>query len=226
MDYKYNRRYFETIHWLLLSFIILIGFVLLYFNIWIGILVLLSVAAFIFYKLYDKPTEGDIDHVYEEQAQLAIQKGFDRLNLHPNELSVIDPIVIDGPMLDAIRYNPAVFRGKDGEVRSSNYEVIVFYFSSNQMYYYKQSFSVIDEEINESFGEVFYEDIVSISTSSVTTSYMDLKRKRESFFNLDIFELHTSGGTTIKNTVRDLEYIKQDIMAMKDIIREKKSALS
>lgn len=223
MDYKYNRRYFESIHWLFISFVVIVGLILLYFFLLIGIAILLGVGAFIFYKLYNKPIEADIDIVYDEQAHLIIQKGVERLGLHASDVSLIDPIVIHGPLLDKIRFDPIVIKGKDEEVRSSNHEIIVFYFSEKQMYYYKYSFSVIDDEMNETVGEIFYQDIVSVSTSSITTPYFDHRKRREDFFNLDVFQLTTSGGTLIKCPVKNLQNIEQQIIAMKNILRDKKN---
>lgn len=224
MDYKHNRRYFDVISWRFISFIIIVGLILLYFYLFIGIAILLAVGAYIYYKkFYNKPTEEEIDIVYEEQAHLAIQNGYEKLSVHPSDVDLIDPIVIHGPLLNKIRFNPAVIKGKDRQVRSSNHEVIVFYFSEKQIYYYKCSFSVIDEEMNESIGEVFYQDIVSISTSSITTPYVDHRRKRENFFNLNVLQLTTSGGTSVQSPIKDLSSVEPSIIAMKDILREKKN---
>lgn len=224
MDYKFNRRYFDVMNWWFISLVILIGLIMLYFFLFIGILILLAVGSYIFYKLYYKPSETDIDIVYEEEARQAIQQGFEKLSLHPTEVQLIDPIVIHGPFIHNIRFKPSVIKGKDKQVRSSNHEVVVFYFSKDQIYYYKKIFSVIDDEVNETIGEIFYQDIVSIATSSTTTSYYDNLRKRESFFNLDVFELTISGGTTIQCSIKEPHHIEPRIAAMKDVLRRKKSA--
>lgn len=223
MDYKFNRRYFDVINWLFVSIVIVVGVITLFFYLLIGIAILLAIGSYIFYKFYKKPIEADIDIAYKEQAHVAIQTGYEKLGISPRDFQLIDPIVIHGPLLNKIRFDPVVIRGKDQRVRSSNHEVIVFYFSEQQIYYYKRSFSIIDDEMNETIGEIFYDDIVSVSTSSTMTPYYDSRRKRESFFKLDVFQLTIAGGTSVQCPIKDLRDFEQTILAMKDILRKKKS---
>lgn len=226
MDYKYNRRFFSFINWISTSLMIVVGLISLYFYLLIGMIILLAIGSYIFYKYYDKPVEADIDIVFEKQAHIAIQRGYEKLGLQSQstEMALMDPIVIQGPFLGKISFDPMVFKGKDQQVRSSNHQVIVFYFSNKQVYYYQCNFSVIDDEMNETVGEIFYQDIVSVATSSTTTLYFDSRKKQERFFNLDIFELTTSGGMSIQCPVKDYKTTEQSISAMKDLLREKKSA--
>lgn len=224
MDYKYNRRYFDYINWIWVSVVILIGIISLYFYWFIGIPILLGVGAYIFFKFYQRPLDADIDLVYERQVQQAIEHGYEKLNLHPADVQLIDPIVIHGPLLKGINFDPVVIRGKDQYVRSSNHEALILYFSEKQIYYYKVSFSIIDAEVSETVGVIFYQDIVSVSTSSTTTRYLDHRVRRERFFNLDVFQLTTAGGTSIDCSIRNVGDIEPSIVAIKDILREKKSA--
>lgn len=223
MDYKFNRGYFEKIPWFLLSFIGLIGIILLFYYFLIGFLILLVVGAFLFYKLYGKPKDGDMDLVYEEQAQLAIQRGFEKLGIRAGSAMLMDPIVIHGPLIDKISFEPVVFKGRDNIVRSSNYGVVVFYFGEEQVYYYHHTFSVIDDEVNEVFGELFYKDIVSISTATITTPYFDAHKRKERFFKQNIFEMTTSGGFKIKCPIQDLARVENHLEGMKDILRKRKN---
>lgn len=224
MDYKYNRRYFDYINWIWMSVIILIGIVSFYFYWFIGIPILLGVGTYIFFKFYQRPLDTDIDLVYERQVHQAIERGYRKLNLHPADVQLIDPIVIHGPLLTGINFDPVIIRGKDQSVRSSIHDALILYFSEKQMYFYKYSFSIIDAEVNETFGVIFYQDIVSVSTSSKTTRYLDHRTNRERFFNSDVFQLTTAGGTSIECSIRDIDQVESSIESIKEILRKKKSA--
>src|SRR5690625_1070717 len=125
MDYKYNRRYFDYINWIWMSVIILIGIVAFYFYWFIGIPILLGVGAYIFFSFYQRPLDADIDLVYERQVQQAIERGYRKLNLHPADVQLIDPIVIHGPLLTVINFDPVIIRGKDQSVRSSIHDALI-----------------------------------------------------------------------------------------------------
>ena len=222
MDYKFNRRYFESINWILVTILAVVGLVLLYFYILIGIVILLGLGVYIYFKLKDRPTDEDIDAVFEEHVNTVLQKGYDKLGLDPDDVNLNDPVLLHGPLLDQISFSPFTKRGKDQKVRSSNYQAIVFYFNEKQMHVYNYSFSIIDDERNEVMDEYFYHDIVSASTSSTTTLFYDSGKKRDEFFNLEVFKLTFTGATGIECSIQDLQTVGSKILDMKKLIREKK----
>lgn len=222
MDYKRNRRYFESINWIFIGIIGVIAAILLYFYILIGIAILLGLGVYIYFKLRDRPTDGEIDDVFKEYAHTILQKGYGKLDLDAEDTNLIDPIVIHGPSIDPISYNPAIKRGKDGKVRSSNHEAIIFYFKEQQLYFYHQSFSIIDDEQNEVIREYSYRDIVTVSLGSTTTMYFDSRRRRDEFFNLEFVELITLGAANIACSVQDLKTVEAKINRMKKLIHQKK----
>lgn len=222
MDYIRNRRYFETINWILVGILIVIVAILLYFYIWIGIISLLGLGTYIFFKQRDLPTEEEIDAVISEQIQKVTQKGYEKLGLDADQVNEIDPVLIHGPLLQEISYEPAVKRGKDFQVRSSNYNMSIFYFSEQQVYLYNHSFSLIDDEQNEVIGECFYDDIVTIFNSTTMTMYFDERRKRDDFFALDTLNICTSNGINIECPIQDLQVVQANISRMKKLVREKK----
>lgn len=224
MDYKRNRRYFETINWILVGVIVVITAIILYFFLLIGIAIFLGLGVYIYFKLRDRPTDEEIDDEFKEHADIVLQKGYGKLGLDPEDLNQMEPIVIHGPSLDPISYDPAVKKGKDQQVRSSNHEAMALYFKEQQVYFYHQSFSVIDDEQNEMIGECFYQDIISVSTASTTTMYFNNVRKRDEFFNLDVIKLVTLGSMNVECPVQDLEKIRKDIRRMNKLVRQKKSA--
>lgn len=222
MDYKRNRRYFEMINWIFVAILVVIIAILLYLYIWIGIISLLGLGTYIFFKLRDMPTDEDIEAVYKEKAQIIFQKGYQKLGLDPDHVNEMDPVMVHGPCLEQISYDPAVKRGKDGQVRSSNHEISIFYFSENQIHVYNHCFSVIDDEQNETIGEYFYSDIVSISTALTTTMYFDDRRKQDAFTVLNTLELTGADGEKITCSIQDLEKAQPKIQRIKDLLRMKK----
>jgi len=223
MDYKRNRRYFDSINWILIGGIAVVAAIILYFFILIGIAIILGLGVYIYFKLWDNPTDGEIDDVFEEYAHTILQKGYRKLGLDPDDVNLIEPFIVHGPSLKQISYNPAVKKGKDQKVRSSNHEAIAFYFKNQQVYIYHQVFSIIDNEQNEVTGEFFYKDIMSVITESTTTMYYNEFRKRDEFFSLDVIKLATLGSIHVECAVQDLDKVRTKIRRMKSLIRQKKS---
>src|SRR5699024_2005931 len=124
MDYKRNRRYFETINWILMGGILVVAAIILYFFILLGIAIILGLGVYIYFKLRDNPTDGEIDDVFEEYAHTILQKGYRKLGLDPDDVNLIEPFVVHGPSVEEISYDPAIKRGKDQRVRSSNHEAM------------------------------------------------------------------------------------------------------
>lgn len=222
MDYKRNRRYFESINWVFIGIIVFITAIILYFFWLIGIAILLGLGVYIYFKLKDRPTDGEIDEVYEEHAHMALQKGYGKLGLDAEDINLIDPIMIHGPLIGQISYDPAVKKGKDQQVRSSNHEVVILYFKEQQLYFYHQSFSIIDDEQNEVIGAYSYQDILTIFTGSTTTMYFDSEKRRDEFFNLEFIELITLGSTNIKCAVHNLQTLNDQIRRIKELIHQKR----
>jgi len=55
--------------------------------------------------------------------------------------------------------------GLDRRWRSSNYSAVLYLFSADQVYAYRHTFSLLENEKQESTTEVFYGDVESVSTS-------------------------------------------------------------
>ncbi len=223
MDYKRNRRYFESINWVFIAIVGMITAIILYFFLLIGIAILLGLGVYIYFKLKDRPTDEEIDDMLQEYVHKAVQRGYRKLGLDTEDLEVIDPMMIHGPLLEQISYDPAVKKGKDQQVRSSNHQVIIFYFKEREVYFYHQSFSLIDDEQNEVMGECSYRDIVAISTGSTTTLYFDSAKRRDEFFKLGFFKLIVLGSINVECSVLDFQKIETQIRKMKRLIRQKKS---
>lgn len=229
MNYRRNRRYFATLDWILMAVLVIISIALFYLYsslklkllIVLGIVIVLGIALIIFLKYFDRPTDEDIDATYQEEADIAIRKGYEKLGLDPDTVLMLDPIVIHGPMVNKIRYAPAIRRGRDNKVRSSNYEMIVLFFSELQVYFYHQQFSIIDDESIETTDEYFYDDIVSISIASTSTTYYTGRYRREDHFKHKTFKLVTE-GRSVECAILNDKMIASEVAQMRDLLREKK----
>src|SRR5690625_4231072 len=131
MNYTQNRRYFASLDWILMTVLAIISIALFYiyvkvkltFILLIGIAILLCICIVIFLKYFNRTSDEDIDATYQEEADVAVRRGYKKLGLDPDMALELDPIVIHGPMVDKIGHLPAIRRGRDGKVRSSNHEM-------------------------------------------------------------------------------------------------------
>src|SRR5690625_3891564 len=80
----------------------LYGNVKLTFILLIGIAILLGLGIVIFLKYFNRPSDEDIDATYQEEADVAVRRGYKKLGLDPDMALELDPIVIHGPILSTI----------------------------------------------------------------------------------------------------------------------------
>lgn len=233
MNYRRNRRYFATLDWTLITVLAIIGMALFYlftavnltFILLISIGILLGLGVFIFLKYFNRPTDEDIDATYQEAADIAVRKGYQKLGLDPKVELELDPIVIHGPMVDPISFPPAIKKGKDGKVRSSNHEMIVLLFSLKQVYVYHEQYSLIDDESIDVTDEYFYDDIVSVSVASTATTYYEGRYRREEHFQHQTFKLIME-GRHIECAILDDEMIATAVTQMRNLLREKRGVVA
>src|SRR5690625_861598 len=115
MNYRQNRRYFASLDWILMTVLAIISIALFYlygkvkltFILLIGIAILLGLGIVIFLKYFNRPSDEDIDATYQEEADVAVRRGYKKLGLDPDMALELDPIVIHGPMVDKIGHLPA-----------------------------------------------------------------------------------------------------------------------
>lgn len=222
MDYSQGRRYFRAINWTLLVIILFIGIALLFLKVFIGLILLFLVVLYLFLVIYYQPTDQAIDDIYQAQIDLALEEAYEKLGLFKEDMSLKTPVVLHGPYFKAIRYDPAIKRGRDEVVRSSNYQISIFYFGKTQLHVYQQIFSIIDDEQNEETESYFYEEVVSLATASTVTRYYNETFRREDNVNLDTVMLHTLGSGTRTAVVKKLDDVSETIFDMKSMLRMRK----
>ena len=170
------------------------------------------------------------DAQYDELVKTTIskqdfkKKALEKIGLDESELKEIDPVHFEGWAYgNNISYAK---RGKDGNWRSSAYQISWLFFSSTQVYLYQNTIHFDKDDKKVATEEYFYKDITNFSTSTdtVETPYWDPKQKKSLLENIDSnrFAL-TVPGDKFYCSLEQNDYTERAIQAMKAKLREKKS---
>lgn len=170
------------------------------------------------------------DTQYDELVKTTVskqdfkKKALEKIGLDESELKEIDPVHFEGWAYgNNISYAK---RGKDGNWRSSAYQISWLFFSSKQVYLYQNTIHFDKDDKKVATEEYFYKDITNFSTSTdtVETPYWDPKQKKSLLENIDSnrFAL-TVPGDKFYCSLEQNDYTERAIQAMKAKLREKKS---
>jgi hypothetical protein len=142
-----------------------------------------------------------------------------KLGISENQVQEIEPIYFDGYYFRELLGLTSVQRkrGDDRKFRSSNYNVIMFFFSAEQVYCYQLRFSLLRDEKQETTDVCFYRDIVSVATANDAITFGS---KTISF---EEFTLTNSGGTRMSATIFDAEIALSSLDAMRSLVTRKRS---
>jgi hypothetical protein len=152
------------------------------------------------------------------------KKALEKIGLDESELQEIEPVHFEGWAYgNNISYAK---RGKDGNWRSSAYQISWLFFSSTQVYLYQNTVHFDKDDKKVATEEYFYKDITNFSTSTdtVETPYWDPKLKKSLLENIDSnrFAL-TVPGDKFYCSLEQNDYTERAIQAMKAKLREKKA---
>lgn len=89
------------------------------------------------------------------------QMALNKLGLDVDQVSEINPVFTDGWALDSVLFKI----GDDFVFRTSHYQMSCLLFSSDQVYLYSLTFSLLDKDIKEHTEEYFYRDVTSVTTN-------------------------------------------------------------
>lgn len=220
MDYAKNKRYFKPIKWKLGIIVSVIGLACIAADSTaFGLLMVAAGIAFIALQIIGRPSDEDIDRATKSQLENMKTRALRKLGVDEDEVNEIAPIVFDG-----YNYDRSLIKcGKDGKYRSSKYQAVMFFFSSNEVYCYTYDFSIVESSQKEATDVYFYKDIVSVSTQTEGTEYSVGKGKVDPF-DYESFKLTTAGGTSISCSVRNYDDAQRSINGMRALIKEKKMA--
>lgn len=219
MDYKKNQKYFQPANLKAGVIACLIGLVLLAASPIVGIIAIAIGALLIYLQVGGRPTDEEIDAAVTSQLKDMKSRALRKLGVDEDEVSEIAPITFDGYV-----YNKALIKqGKDGKYRSSKYQAVMFFFSSNEVHCFTYDFSIVESSQKESTDVYFYKDIVSVSTQTEGTEY-SVGKGKSSQFDYEYFKLTTTGGTSISCAVRNIDDAQRSINGMRSLIKNKKMA--
>jgi hypothetical protein len=219
MDYAKNKKYFQPANLKVGIIVCLIGLVLLAASPIVGIIAIAVGALLIYLQVGGRPTDADIDAAVTSQLASMKARALKKLGVDEDEVNEIAPISFDGYV-----YNKALIKqGKDGKYRSSKYQAVMFFFSSNEVHCFTYDFSIVENSQRESTDVYFYKDIVSVSTQTEGTEY-SVGKGKSSQFDYEYFKLTTTGGTSISCAVRNIDDAQRSINGMRSLIKSKKMA--
>ena len=222
--------------------IFFIPFKYAHYFLWAGIAfsVLCGLAIFFGAK---RITDTQFDEALTKMLDAIKLKSLQKAGIEEEEL-ISKQLLIRGP-----RYHDTSgldFQSKIGEDKIWRYSLVditVLNLTAHQIIAYQCCLDLIQEKpINETTNEYFYKDIVSISTKTVSRTYVIAKGKRKgeqvSSASAEVVSLTTSGGTSIDASMRDPKLIELwggkggelpntdaeiAIAAVRKVLREKKA---
>ena len=162
--------------------------------------------------------DNEIDSFCDRMVNYVKTQALHRLGLDEDNLREAEPIMVKGYNFSGkMGMQSHIKRGRDQILRSSDYQVTLFYFSKDQVHSYVRVFSVISDTFFESTDEYFYRDIVSVSTTQEQTR----------IGIVDCFKLTTSGGTSVTATFSrfDADNVHRSISAMRNLLKSKKQTM-
>lgn len=168
-----------------------------------------------------KMSDAEFDSFVLKSVPDLKQTAMDKIGLDEDQLKEIEPVHFEGFVFDKESYQK---KGKDKLWRSSKYEVAWLFFSDNQIYIYKKTFSLHEKKDKEITVEYFYKDITNFSTSS---EYHDVKMHNK-FGKITTVDVDTQmfklvvPGDSFLCAMTQSEYVENAIQGMKAKLREKK----
>lgn len=129
-------------------------------------------------KTFLRPSDSKMDQWFEEDLQQIHKHALKKLGLTDELLGVKkEPLRVRGPILWEVsgvpRQDYSLWKkGKDGLVRFAVYEVALIYTAEHLLAAYSCDFnSLKNVMLNEETYEFHYQDIVSVATREISTSY-------------------------------------------------------
>ena len=184
--------------------------------------------------------KANVTFVTDEEYDEAVKKRFkeiedsrqaalDKLGLDETQVQEVPSIFSHGYRSD---HKTAEKIGKDGRLRTSQYDATSLFFSDTQVYVYQQIFDMLDGTKLEFTQEYFYKDIMSFSTliktsdqycnpawhgsdvRGVTVFYLKVPND-EFYCSLDKFSCSINGVQTDVNANAIIGAVKQKLREMK-----------
>lgn len=167
-------------------------------------------------------SDSEYDQMESVMLKDIVQKGMEYLNLDEDEVSEAEPLV-----LHRYTYNSGkAKKGEDDIWRSTENVSTVFYFSTDTLFTYEHTFSMMNTVTSDSTLTLFYTDIVSVQLSAVDVNMtQEDKEKSDSdgkIAGVKLLTIGTKGGQNLQYRFVSSDQINRSINAMQSLFRSKK----
>lgn len=225
VTFNRNAKYFRPVSYRPGVALGLLGLVLLVSGsstlLVIGLLLFGTGALLIFRQTSGRPSDEEID----SQVHLVVMQMRDqallKLGLDLEEVQLIDPIFLGGYFIASQGTPSRVKKGKDGRIRTSNFEGVAIFFGEQELHSYKYQMCLIAAESDEYTDVYFYRDVVSVSTNSSSRSVTEVGQIKVNVWKFEEFALTTSGGTKVTCSMMS-DIAIRNIQGARQLIRNKK----
>lgn len=151
---------------------------------------------------FDQWLEDDLDSLKSESLNAT---GIDNSELVGETVSIIAPRVA-GRSGAELKYK----KGADNNIRYTPIDVTLIHFTEHQLISYQ---AVLDfttgKPLSPSTNEYFYNDIVSVSTSTESTTVRAENGETIQYNNAEMFKMVTSGGTSMSVLLSDPKLVSE-----------------
>lgn len=179
--------------------------------------------------LQKKPSDAEYDawvrKMVADKKLADPQTALNKLGIDESEVTEVKPLFLEG-FVFGDKNSYAKF-GKDGEARSSLYQISWIFCSATHVYLYQYTFNTDEDGKKEATEEYFYKDITNFSASSdtVETPFWDLKKKEIVRKNVDSCRFRiTVPGDSLYCVMEQNDVNEAAIRGLKAKLREKKTA--
>jgi hypothetical protein len=152
------------------------------------------------------------------------QKALAKIGLDETQVSEIEPVNFEGWLFG--KNGVWAKYGLDNKARSSAYQITWLFFSSSQVYIYKQTINFDKDDKKVATEEYFYKDITNFSTvtDTVEQSFWNNNLKKYEVKNVDSNDFAiTVPGDKFYCSMEQNDYTERAIQGMKAKLREKKA---
>lgn len=235
MDYKRNAKYFKALSLPPKGWLTLIGITVILFlvNPAFAILGVLLLAAVVWFIYGGKPSDAEIDAQLDSFMNGLKEQALRKLGIDEEETKIAPPLFFKGYEFGESRLGDAAnmklrdIRGKDGRWRSPECSLSAWFFTENEIHYYRKTVSLVSPSYKEYTEEFFYKDVVSVKTDEHDKPWIDPKTGKESSSvrtRWTAFMVRNTGGETTECVCENSEETDKSAQAMRSLVRQKKNA--
>ena len=167
--------------------------------------------------------DEDYDAMVDEKVKALNlkQKALNKIGLDESEVNEIAPVNFYGWDDDDSKNTLTGKVGRDGEYRTSRYQVSWLFFSATQVYLYSYTIDMLFNKSSEKTEEYFYKDITNFTTTSDSE---EVKVGKKTFtYDKRAFQIVVPGDKMrLAIGGMNMEEVERSLQAMKQKLREKK----